>query len=113
MNIYGTSASCPKCGKQLYTMDIPGYSFVCPDCDENFYTIEIQKCMADYWEVNFPLSEAAWQKNSSYFQQIAKKYNCTFCSYDPVVGLMDIGWEKSFPMSDELNRFVQDVEAVL
>ena len=39
MKIYGTSARCPKCGKQLYTSDIPGYSFVCEECDENFYTI--------------------------------------------------------------------------
>ena len=41
MKTYGTSARCPKCGKQLYTSDIDGYSFVCKECDENFYTMEV------------------------------------------------------------------------
>ena len=112
MKTYGTSARCPRCGKQLFTTDVPGYSFVCQHCDENFYTVEIKDCMADYWEVNFPLSSDAWKRNASAFQQVAQNYGCRFCSYDPIAHLMDIGWEDGFPPSDNLNNFVAEIEAI-
>ena len=113
MKIYGTSARCPKCGKQLYTSDIDGYSFVCKECDENFYTMEVLDCMADLWEINFPMSEESCERNLSQIQGISEKYNCDFLGYDDVAGIMDIGWENSFPESSILNKFVKEIEKTM
>ena len=110
MKIYGTSARCPKCGKQLYTSDVDGYSFVCKECDENFYTVEIKECLADYWEINFPASLDDWERNLSQWKEICDKYNCDFLGYDNIAELMDIGWESGFPESEILNKFVKEIE---
>lgn len=73
MKTYGTSAVCPKCGKQLYTSDIDGYSFVCKECDENFYTIEVVNCMADLWEINIPMLPETFKEKLSCLKEISDK----------------------------------------
>lgn len=113
MKTYGTSAVCPKCGKQLYTSDIDGYSFVCKECDENFYTIEVVNCMADLWEINIPMLQETFKEKLSCLKEISDKYNCYFLGYDPTAKLLDIGWENSFPGSSILNQFVKEIEEVM
>ena len=110
MKIYGTSAICPKCGKQLYISDIEGYNFVCKECDENFYTIEVTDCAADFWEINIPMSIKKWERKLSQWQKISEKYRCDFLEYDDVVGILDIGWANSFPESSILNQFVKEIK---
>lgn len=110
MKTYGTSAVCPKCGKQLYTSDIDGYSFVCEECDENFYMIETKENLADYWEINFPLTLDDWERNLSQLQEICDKYNCELLRYDNIAELMDVGWENGFPKSEILNKFIKEIE---
>ena len=113
MKTYGTSAICPKCGKQLYTSDIDGYSFVCKECDENFYTMEVINSMADLWEINIPMLPETFKKKLSCLKEISDKYNCDFLGYDPTAKLLDIGWENSFPASSILNQFVKEIEEVM
>ncbi len=110
---YGTSAKCPKCGKQLYTSDIKGYSFVCKECDENFYTIEVQDCVADFWEINIPMQLQSFKVKLPNLQNISSKYKCDFLGYDDNAEMLDIGWKKGFPGSNILNQIVEEIENVL
>lgn len=113
MKIYGTSARCPRCGKQLYTSDVDGYSFVCKECDENFYTMEVANCMADLFEINIPMQSETFKEKLPYLKEISNRYECDFLGYDPTAKLLDIGWENSFPGCSILNQFVKDIEETM
>lgn len=110
---YNTSAICPKCGRELTTSDLNGYSFLCEECDENFFTIEIIKKSSDFWEINIPMSLYDWEKHMSQMDAISEKYHCDFLGYDDIVEIMDIGWEKGFPVSDVLNQLIEEIEKEL
>lgn len=113
MKVYGTSGVCPKCGRQLHTSDVAGYGFVCKGCDENFYAMEVTDCMADFWEVNFSMAPDSWKRNLSELRKISEKYDCDFLGYDDSAKIMDIGWEKCFPESNILNKFVDEIEKII
>ena len=110
MKTYGTSAVCPKCGKRLYASAIDGYSFVCKECDRKFYTVKTKENLADYWEINFPLTLDDWERNLSQWREICDKYNCYLLCYDNISELMDVGWESGFPESKILNKFIKEIE---
>lgn len=111
-DVYGTSARCPKCGKQLFTSDVDGYGFMCKECDENFYTVEVKENMADYHEINVPMTMTEWENNLSDLKRLSKKFNCDFLGYDNVAGLVDIGWSKCFPESEVLNEIVKKIKVM-
>ena len=113
MNKYYTSASCPKCGRQLKTSDVEGYSFVCEECDENFYTMEVKGNKSDLFEINIPMTSAAFRTLEPKLLELTKNYKCDFLGHDDYCNLTDIGWEKGFPDSSVLNQFITDLEAIM
>ena len=54
-----------------------------------------------------------FKKKLSCLKEISDKYNCDFLGYDDVAGIMDIGWENSFPASSLLNQFVKEIEEAM
>lgn len=110
--VYGTSARCPKCGKQLFTSDVEGYAFVCKECDENFYMMEVTNSMADLWEINIPMLPETFKEKLSCLKEISNKYNCDFIGYDPTAKLLDVGWENGFPESEVLNEIVKKIKVM-
>jgi len=108
-----TSGKCPKCGKQLKTSDVKGYAFVCEECDENFYTLEVKENFADFFEINIEMTNAIFINNLDELKAISDKYKCSFFGHDDNCQLTDFGWDNSFPDSDTLNNFIDDIEKTL
>ena len=81
--------------------------------NENFYTIETKECLGDFWEINFPVALDDFERNLVQLEKITDKYNCDFLGYDDIANLMDIGWENSFPKSEILNNFIEEIEEQL
>lgn len=113
MKVYGTSAKCPKCGKQLYVRNVGKGAFVCKECDTEFCKKELESCLADFWEINIPVMLKVFEENLSSLQQITDRYKCDFLGYDPGAELMDIGWEKEFPEDSVLKQLIEEIEALL
>lgn len=108
-NTYYTNARCPKCGALLKTSDLPDYALLCEKCDENFFCIEVKDISGDFFEINFPISIADYEKNEAYLLSKLEIVNPCFIGCDDVAGFLDVGWE-DIPSADIIHKTVEIVE---
>lgn len=113
MKTFQTSGKCPKCGCQLFTNNKKDYSFICKKCNIKFQTEDVKENISDFYEISIKMSSKKFTKELSLLSSVADKYNCIFLGHDDEFNLTDFGWQKGFPDSKTINKFVRDIETLV